>query len=177
MSNKVNKDKQQAEKSQVIDITPYPYKDKPQKQPSLDNKPVIKSKIPLDKQLRNWKEYTHQLAEKGLKPRQIKAIKVFISQPVKSISDWSRKLGIAHQTLSYWWNHDQLFQECLADAADIYLDMVIPFGVKQLGERVMKGEESSLITALKLKGKLGGEKRIKRIREGAEIYKEWIVDD
>lgn len=116
-------------------------------------------KIRPIKHLRKWIEYTHLLRAKGLKNRQMEPVKIFISQEVKSTSDWTRKACVAQQTLSRWFNHDELFQQCLADTCDVYLNVVILFGIVRFAQKVAQGDVRALNLVLKLRGKIEPDKR------------------
>ena len=122
------------------------------------------------KAIRKWTDYSRKLSERGLRQNQIKAIKVFICLPVKTIQEWADKADVVRSTLSTWWNHDKLFQECLYEAACDFLDKAIPFGMIHLGEKVMKGEEPSLMNALRLRG------RLEPKQEGKGVYKRFIAE-
>ena len=111
-------------------------------------------KMHLLKHAIKWTEYTHKWVERGLKNRQMDAVKVFITQEVKSTCDWARKAGIPQQTLSRWLNHDELFNQCLYDVSKDYLEPAIPFGLKKLGEKIAKGDERALVFWLKYRGRM-----------------------
>ena len=126
--------------------------------------------------IRKWSDYNKILREKGLKPRHIKAIKAFIYQEFKTVSEWSKKCGIPHQTLSHWINHDQLFKGALTDLMEEGLDASIPFGLKAMNKRIRDGDETSLMRALGLRGRLGEQKGAKCTNILA-IIEDWRVKE
>jgi len=133
-------------------------------------------KSPPSKLIRKWTEYTHIWREKGLNPRQIKAIKSFILEEFKSVAEWSRNCGVPHRTLLNWIHQDQAFKEALIDLCTEELDVYIPFGLKAMGKRIMDGDETSLMRALGLRGRTGERKEGKYTRiEG--IIEEWRVKE
>lgn len=101
-----------------------------------------------------WTEYTHKWVEKGLKNRQMEAVKVFITQEIKSISDWARKVGIPQQTLSRWLNHDEIFQQCLYDVSKDYVYVPFLFGIKKVAEKAAEGDLRAMYFLAKYLGKL-----------------------
>ena len=131
---------------------------------------VEKPKEPKSKLIRKWQDYTHIWREKGLKPRQIKAIKSFILQEFKSVAEWSRSCGVPHRTLLNWIHQDQVFKEVLIDLCTEELDVYIPFGLKALGKRIKGGDETSLMRALSLRGRLEPQQE----RKG--VYKRFIAE-
>ena len=137
------------------------------------NTPAKRVKFAL-KHLIKWTEYAHKLVEIGLKNRQIHAVKIFITQEFKSISDWSKLVGIPQQTLSRWLNHDELFRQCLADASDVYMNVVIPFRIMSFAKKVAQGDIRALSLVLKLRGKLQSDRQEDARGRWEELTKEWM---
>ena len=127
-------------------------------------------KSPPSKLIRKWTEYSRIWREKGLKPRQIKAIKSFILQEFKSVAEWSRSCGVPHRTLLNWIHQDQVFKEALIDLCTEELDVYIPFGLKKMGKRIREGNETSLMRALGLRG------RLEKQQERKGVYRRFIAE-
>ena len=76
-----------------------------------------KPKKTKPRSIRKWTEYSHNLSQRGLRPNQIEAIKVFICKPVKTIVECSDRAVIVRSTLNGLTNklirciliHDDLF--------------------------------------------------------------------
>ena len=127
-------------------------------------------KSPPSKLIRKWTEYSRIWREKGLKPRQVKAIKSFILQEFKSVAEWSRSCGVPHRTLLNWIHQDQVFKEALIDLCTEELDVYIPFGLKKMGKRIKDGDETSLMRALGLRG------RLEKQQERKGVYRRFIAE-
>ena len=140
------------------------------------HKTAVKQKMQPKKPLQKWIEYTHLWKAKGLSNRQMHAVKLFITQEVKSISDWARKTGISKQTLSRWFHHDELFQQCLSNASDIYLNVIIPFGIMRLAKRIKQGDIRALNFWLKLIGGPKADRHKPTLSKAEEILEEWVED-
>lgn len=129
------------------------------------------------KQVRKWTEYASTLVDIGLRPQQIEAVKVFITQDVKTVANWARLAGVTQQSLNHWWLYDEVFKDCLSKAAEAFMDAVIPFGLRAMAKRVMAGDETSLIRSLQHRGKAAPSKHEVAVGRWEELVKEWKKDD